>query len=257
MSCSTTTTVCAPASDARISAVRSISCGVMPATGSSTRSSLGRCTSSMPISSHCFWPCESTPARRSRCSSRPMSSSVFSMLSRCGPERRATSVLKTPLSPAVVSSRFSKTVWPGKTVGRWNLRPMPRPTISCSAYRVMSLPSKVTFPVSGRVLPVMMSISVVLPAPFGPMMHRSSPASRVSVRSLRARKPSKLTVTCSTWSWAVTGGSPSRSRSRGSRATWSAARSGCSRKAERRRPSRRPSRPARGRWRGGRGPRPA
>jgi hypothetical protein len=34
----------------------------MPAIGSSSISSSGSCISSMPISSHCFWPCESRPA---------------------------------------------------------------------------------------------------------------------------------------------------------------------------------------------------
>ena len=37
-------------------------------------------------------------------------------------------------------------------------------------------PSNMTSPVSGRVLPVTTSIIVVLPAPFGPMMARISPA---------------------------------------------------------------------------------
>ena len=49
-------------------------------------------------------------------------------------------------------------------------------------------------PRSGRVLPVITSIIVVLPAPFGPMMQRNSPASTVSVRLFSALKPSKLTV---------------------------------------------------------------
>ena len=40
----------------------------------------------------------------------------------------------------------------------------------------------------------MTSIMVVLPAPFGPMMQRSSPGSICSVSSLSALKPSKLTV---------------------------------------------------------------
>jgi hypothetical protein len=57
------------------------------------------------------------------------------------------------------------------TVGFWNLRPMPSSAISglvlagqvdASGRRRRAL--------SGRVLPVMMSIIVVLPAPFGPMM---------------------------------------------------------------------------------------
>ena len=52
-----------------------------------------------------------------------------------------------------------------------------------------------TSPLSGRVLPVMMSIIVVLPAPFGPMMARISPGSMVSDRLLSARKPSNETET--------------------------------------------------------------
>ena len=54
-----------------------------------------------------------------------------------------------------------------------------------------------TLPESGSVLPVMTSIIVVLPAPFGPMMQRNSPASIDSVSAFNARKPSKLTVTSS------------------------------------------------------------
>ena len=53
---------------------------------------------------------------------------------------------------------------------------------------------------SGRVLPVMTSISVVLPAPLGPMTQRSSPRSSSRVMSLSALNPSKLTVTFSTQS---------------------------------------------------------
>ena len=47
-------------------AVCSVSASVMPAAGSSTSSSSGSCASSMPISSHCFWPCDSAPPRSSR-----------------------------------------------------------------------------------------------------------------------------------------------------------------------------------------------
>ena len=42
------------------------------------------------------------------------------------------------------------------------------------------LPSNTTSPSSGRVLPVMTSIIVVLPAPFGPMIARISPGSTAS-----------------------------------------------------------------------------
>jgi hypothetical protein len=50
---------------------------------------------------------------------------------------------------------------------------------------------------SGRVLPVMMSIIVVLPAPFGPMMARSSPGSTTKESAFNALKPSKETDTLS------------------------------------------------------------
>ena len=43
----------------------------MPATGSSSSTSFGRCTSNIPISSHCFWPWLSTPAGRSRLGLQP------------------------------------------------------------------------------------------------------------------------------------------------------------------------------------------
>ena len=115
---------------------------------------------------------------------------------------RANSVRNTPLFPFSASSQFSKTVCPWKTVGRWNLRPMPRPAISTSDRRVRSLRrlSRKTDPLVGRVLPVMQSMSVVLPAPFGPMRQRSSPFSSNRVTSFSALKPSKLTDRFSTHS---------------------------------------------------------
>ena len=81
-------------------------------------------------------------------------------------------------------------------VGFWNLRPIPARAISGSDMRVRSfaLP-KCASPASGRVLPVITSIIVVLPAPFGPMMQRSSPGSTIRLRLSRALNPSKLTVT--------------------------------------------------------------
>jgi hypothetical protein len=62
MSCSTTTMVWLPLSPINRLAVRAISPEVMPATGSSTSNTLARWASSMPNSSHCFWPWASVPA---------------------------------------------------------------------------------------------------------------------------------------------------------------------------------------------------
>jgi len=72
---------------------------------------------------------------------------------------------------------------------------MPACAISASVIAVRSIVCpKYTVPASGRVLPVITSIIIVLPAPLGPMMQRSSPSSIVSDSSLSARKPLKLTV---------------------------------------------------------------
>ena len=117
------------------------------------------------------------------------------MRSACSGVSFAPSVRKTPLSVFSASSRFSTTVWLRKTVGFWNLRPMPSSAICVSDIAVRSFASpKNTSPASGRVFPVITSIMVVLPAPFGPMMQRSSPGSMIIVRPASALNPSKLTV---------------------------------------------------------------
>jgi hypothetical protein len=79
--------------------------------------------------------------------------------------------------PAAANSRFSSTVSGSNTVGFWNLRPMPTSAIAGSSRlsRSMFCPNQAE-PESGRVLPVITSIMVLFPAPFGPMMQRSSPA---------------------------------------------------------------------------------
>jgi hypothetical protein len=110
-------------------------------------------------------------------------------------ESLARSVRRTRLSAFIASSRFSKTVWASKIVGFWNLRPMPAWAICASVFAVRSIvwPNQAR-PASGRVLPVITSIIVVLPAPLGPITQRNSPASIASVRPSSALKPSKDTL---------------------------------------------------------------
>src|SRR6266508_1758384 len=79
MSCSTTTTVRSRLISLSSSTVWRVSASVIPATGSSTSSSLGSCASSMPISSHCFWPCDRLPAMRWRTEDSRMVSRMPSM----------------------------------------------------------------------------------------------------------------------------------------------------------------------------------
>ena len=71
----------------------------------------------------------------------------------------------------------------------WKERDMPSPTRSCDGLRVTSLPSNRIRPAVGRRSPVRQWKVVVLPAPLGPMMQRSSPSSMVRLRLLMALKP--------------------------------------------------------------------
>ena len=139
MSCSTTTSEWLPSSERNSSAVRSVSSSVMPATGSSSSSRRGFCISSMPISSHCFWPCESMPAVRWAWSLRWIRTSIWPILSSWSPERRKNSEARTPRSALSASSRFSNTERCSNTVGFWNLRPMPAEAISFSRMRSRSM----------------------------------------------------------------------------------------------------------------------
>ena len=195
MSCSTTISECLPARRLNSSAVNSVSASVMPATGSSSSNSCGSCISSMPISRNCFWPWDNRPAWRCSEALRRMVSRTSSIRSFCSPLRRARRLAHTDLSVFCASSRFSNTLKASNTVGFWNLRPMPAWAICTSLISVRSRVSpNQALPWLGRVLPVITSISVVLPAPLGPMMQRNSPTPMYRFKSFSALKPSKLTL---------------------------------------------------------------
>ncbi len=140
------------------------------------------------------------------------------MRERCSPESLKNRLDQMPLSVFIASSRFSNTLSSSNTVGFWNLRPMPVCAICASLRRLRSMVwPKNAVPDVGRVLPVMTSIMVVLPAPFGPMIERNSPRSMASVRLLSALKPSKLTVIPSRYRitpWRVSRSRASTGRSR-------------------------------------------
>ena len=133
MSCSTTTTECLPASDSSSSAVRSVSCGVMPATGSSTSSSSG------PASAACRSPATASgratarrPAGRALLGQADDLEHLVDAVALRRRQARAAASARTTSSPASASSRFSNTVSCSNTVGFWNLRPMPAWAISGS-----------------------------------------------------------------------------------------------------------------------------
>ncbi len=76
---------------------------------------------------------------------------------------------------------FSYTVRRGKMFVRWNERPMPRRQRSWGAMPVTSRSFQMTRPVSGTMWPVIRLKSVVLPAPFGPMIALIDPVGTVKL----------------------------------------------------------------------------
>src|SRR5258708_9714271 len=76
----------------------------------------------------------------------------------------------------------------------WNERANPRRARAGAESAVMSSPAKRTRPRSGRRSPASWLISVVLPAPFGPMMAWVSPSRISRLTSSHARSAPKLLV---------------------------------------------------------------
>ena len=165
------------------SAVRSTSWCVMPATGSSTSSTRGSCSQEHADLEPLLLPVRQQTRPVGGLVRKPI---VFRAPRRCGPccsplQPREQAAARRPCSSRSASSRFSNTVCPetpsaAGTSGRCRA---PRSRTSEQAREIRASPTRKTLPVSGRVLPVMTSISVVLPAPFGPMTQRSSPSSRI------------------------------------------------------------------------------
>src|SRR5882762_6704158 len=100
----------------------------------------------------------------------------------------------TPGFLQLATSRLRRTVNSLNTLGIWNFRPSPARAILCSSQLVMSVSCRKTRPEVDLVLPVIRSISVVLPAPLAPSSTRSSPSSITIETPLTALKPSKSTL---------------------------------------------------------------
>ncbi len=92
-----------------------------------------------------------------------------------GAARRPTSRSRLRRPKAAATSRFSNTVSRSNGCGIWKRAADARAAARSGGARVMSLPSKRMRPAFGRRLPVIRLNSVVLPAPFGPMMPSASP----------------------------------------------------------------------------------
>ena len=167
MSWSITSTACLPTSDLTISAVCVLSAAPMPAVGSSSSSSSASVATTMPISSHCFSPCERLPASVSRRGSRSIIASISSARARASASPLRPNLVHQRRSRVAAIVRLSITDSATSTPGVWNLRQMPWPTIACSASAWISRPWNRTVPAVGRTRPMIASHIVDLPAPLG------------------------------------------------------------------------------------------
>ena len=77
----------------------------------------------------------------------------------------------------------------GKLRTTWNVRPTPMRHTWCTLRPSIDWPSSVALPSSAASTPFSTLNSVVLPAPFGPMMPRISPLPTEKLTWLTARNP--------------------------------------------------------------------
>ena len=86
---------------------------------------------------------------------------------------------RTSVNRSSDTARASRTVKPAKSRESWKERPRPSRARADAVRSVMSTPASSTLPASGRRKPEITSNSVVLPAPFGPMMPDDLPVACV------------------------------------------------------------------------------
>src|SRR5881628_3238869 len=194
MSCSTSTIVRRRLRVESKRTMRCVSSRPMPATGSSSRSSRGRVASAMAISSCRCSPCARVAARTSARAPRPTPPRTASAGSRSSRSARAGRQKRKlwPECAWTARATLSSAEKSGKMLVIWNERASPSRERAGASSGVTSRPAKRVVPASGRRSPASWPISVVLPAPFGPMIACVSPSSTSrSTRSV-ARRPPKL-----------------------------------------------------------------
>ena len=154
----------------------------MPASGSSSTRQRGDIASAQASSSARCSPCDKraagTPARpASPTASSAARAGAFNVSSRAARPNIRNGAGPTPCTArATVSSADSS---PASAV-IWKLRASPIRARRCGASRVMSAPSSNTWPDDGASVPIICAISVVFPAPFGPISACSSPGAMLS-----------------------------------------------------------------------------
>src|SRR5262245_4910112 len=184
--------------------------------GSSSRRRRGLSASAIATSSARRSPWERWRAATSARDSRPTSASA----ARAG-VFRASSASARPKKRKLVPARactaratFCSTENPGRIEVIWNERASPSAARACAGRSVTSTPAKTIRPASGAISPQIWLISVVLPAPFGPISACSSPGCTSKLTASVARRPPNLLLSASTRSTGSGTAEPARQLAR-------------------------------------------
>ena len=195
MSCSMITIVSVPFSSATRSVRRAVPSAPRPDVGSSRNRILGSVARARPISSALRSPYARSPVRtrsRPRNPTRPRIAAAWSCAAESRARSRHTSNDRLRIAGSATST-LSSAVSSSKRLMPWNDRATPLRVISAAPRPAIARPSRRMSPRSGAYRPVRQLKQVVLPAPFGPMMPVSEPASKArSMRSSTTRSPNRL-----------------------------------------------------------------
>src|ERR1700710_2794337 len=191
MSCSTSTMVTSLRNSCSSFTIRADSVTPNPAIGSSSNSNCGFVASATASSSsRCSPWLNSDTTTSARWSSPTLLSAA------CAASRRRLSLRALPQNrnecpscACAASATLSQAVKSGSSEVIWNERARPSALRRNAGRCVISSPAKWMVPALGMSCPVNWLISVVLPAPFGPMMAGSSPRATSSERLSVATMP--------------------------------------------------------------------
>ena len=154
-----------------------------PAAGSSSSSSFGLAASALatPMSLRCPWTEIARDACRRGRQLQRFQRHVHLLGRGVRRLRRQTMSARNEnhRGRSAATSRLSRTVRSSNSSSDWNVRTSPSLARASGRRPARSMPSKRTSPLVIGVKPVMASMNVVLPAPFGPISPTSLPASHV------------------------------------------------------------------------------
>src|SRR6185437_2944443 len=215
ISCSTRTMVTSFRSSCSSFTMRADSVTPSPAIGSSSSSNCGLVASATASSSSRCSPWLSFDTSTWARSASPTRCNAACAASRSPFSCRASAKKRNewPSCACAASATLSAAVKSSSSEVTWNERASPSALRRQAGKRVMSRPASETLPASGVSCPVNWLISVVLPAPFGPMMAWSSPRATSSETRSVATMPPKRRIRSFTQSrGSATGQSPEQTR---------------------------------------------